>query len=139
MKTCPLRGFIFPLRGDRVEGNTCFQNSVEDSLIAGQFSTNSRQCYGAGGVCIVCIVLELDRAIKIIFGKLFGEIGSEFLRHLKYIGLDLGARKNQKKNSPMPRSRTRSSSRYTDPSFLQQLWMQPRGRDCSVQCTMYIQ
>ncbi len=31
----------------------------------------------------VCIVLELDRAIEIIFGKLLGEF--EFLQNLKYL------------------------------------------------------
>jgi hypothetical protein len=37
---------------------------------------------GQGGVCIA---IELDRAIEIIFGKLLGEIEFEFLRNLKYL------------------------------------------------------
>jgi hypothetical protein len=37
---------------------------------------------GQGGVCII---LELDRAIEIIFGKLLGKIKFEFLRNLKYL------------------------------------------------------
>jgi hypothetical protein len=41
----------------------------------------------------VCIVLKLE----IIFGKLLGIIEYEFLRHLKYLDRDRGARKNQKK------------------------------------------
>ncbi len=50
---------------------------------------------GQGGVCIV---LELNRAIEIIFGKLLGEIEFEFLRNLKYLvefeeGVDLGKKK----------------------------------------------
>ncbi len=52
----------------------CFQKSPK--------TTHSRSFRGVGGVCIF---LELDRAIEIIFGKLLGEIEFEFLGNLKYL------------------------------------------------------
>jgi hypothetical protein len=73
-----------------------------------------KEYLGVGRPGRVCIVLELDRTIEIIFGKLLGEIEFEFLQNLKYL-VEFEERVDSgKKSSPRPRPRS------IDPSFLQQ-------------------
>jgi hypothetical protein len=52
-----------------------------------QSTTNSRICWGVGGVCFtVFIFLELDQSSKVIFKNYSTRSSTyEFLRHLKYL------------------------------------------------------
>ncbi len=99
----------------------CFQKSPKTTL--------SRLFRGVGWVCIF---LELDRAIEIIFGKLLGEIEFEFLRNLKYLVEFEERARIRKKGSSRLRPRPRSTlqiifrfmysrnriSQYSFPNFI---------------------